>query len=67
MHIEIQLGPLVWWMTTKKAAKTTFFCEGVHTGRNPWICMRDGINYGKKLVSELKFTRKSSIYVPESV
>ncbi len=35
---------IVWLMTTKKAAKTTFFCEGVHTGRNPWICMRDGIN-----------------------
>ncbi len=58
-------------MTTKKVAKTTFFCEGVHTGRNPWICMRDGINYEKKLVSELKFVLgdqlKTSIYIPESV
>ncbi len=49
---------VVWWMTTKKAAKTTFFCDGVHTDRNPWICMRDCLNEGNKLVSELKYRRE---------
>ncbi len=28
---------IIWWMTTKKAAKTTFFCDGVHISRNPQI------------------------------
>ncbi len=42
-NMILQSLVVVWWMTIKKAAKTTFFCEGVHTGRNLWICMRDGI------------------------
>ena len=33
---------VVWQMTTKKATKTAYFCEGVHTSRNLWICMWDG-------------------------
>ncbi len=33
---------LVWWMTTKKAAKT-IFCERVHYGQNLWICRQDGV------------------------
>ncbi len=41
-----------------QTAKTTFFGEGVHTGRNLWICMRDFVLRGQ---------HKSSIYITESV
>ncbi len=44
----------VWWMTTKKAAKRQFFfCKGVHSGRNSWICMWDGVNEQKKYPSTI--------------
>ncbi len=39
-------------MTTKKADKTTFFCEGVHTGRNLQICMRDGVNISQRVYNQ---------------
>ncbi len=57
-------------MTSKKAAKT-IFCEGVHTGRNLWICVQDGVNKRNKNALSGIFVfgdkLKSSIYIPERV